>query len=478
MRLFLLWLFVAGCQCGESPEGSSAEAPKLPPEASPSPANPVLFIAVDGLACDLAAPLMKSGQMPNVSALASRGRFGTVATAYPTQSPIIWTTIATGVGQEKHGINGFLANGTERMAKAKSDKRHGNATRKEIVQNEWKKAKRKAAEAGQPPPNRKRVRRRIKRKLKSGLPLVQSVDRKVKALWNIADDAGLNVATVGWWVTWHVEKVNGVMIAQTNTTLPNETEAIERNRKGSVIADFPGQVWPTSLEPMLNQTLTEVDASLDANVERIFGRPHDPSFGRVWDALWNQSMWSIRSDAAYHTLALDLMKTAEKPYDLFMVYYGGTDVLAHRFFRAFRPDEYTDRPSEAEIAAFGTIIPSYYQEFDRMLGELVAAAPKNANIIVVSDHGMHAENTDKVYTRKINSGGHHDAPAACLFAAGPDIRKPKKGFDVNNFELDQLPQYAKIIGLTPTVVRLLKLPIAEDLEGMVKRGIIRRSFLS
>jgi hypothetical protein len=359
----------------------------------------------------------------------------------------------------------------------------GDDSQREIVQKEWVKAKAKATAAGEAPPTRKAIRKSIKRKLRAQLPLVQSVDRKVKALWNIADDAGLNVATVGWWVTWPVEKVNGVMIAQTNTTQANtaqanKTKTRSRTKKGSLFADFPGQVWPQSLETLLNRTLLAVDASMDTSVERIFGRPHDDGLGKVWNKMWRQSMWSVRSDAVYHALALDLMRTTEKPYDLFMVYYGGTDVLAHRFFRAFRPDEYTDRPSEAEIAAFGTIIPSYYQEFDRMLGELVAAAPKNANIIVVSDHGMHAENTDKVYTRKINSGGHHDAPAACLFAAGPDIRKPKKGFDVNNFELDQLPQYAKIIGLTPTVVRLLKLPIAEDLEGMVKRGIIRRSFLS
>ena len=37
--------------------------------------------------------------------------------------------------------------------------------------------------------------------------------RRVKALWNIASDRGLDVAVVGWWATWPPETVRGSIVS-------------------------------------------------------------------------------------------------------------------------------------------------------------------------------------------------------------------------------------------------------------------------
>ncbi len=491
MRMLLFTLFALGCQCGD--EGTLSEVPLQPsgssksfvtapvPHAQP---NPLVLVGADGFSCRHALPMMKAGQLPNLTKLTNRGVLGKVKTSKPTQSPIIWTTIATGQPPKKHGVMGFLAKGSERFKQAKHDlEEHFSEAVIEEMANELT-----AAEAeGRPPKEMTRIWHKVKKKQTKDMPLAQTFDRKVKALWNMAGEAGLNVASVGWWVTWPVEQINGVMVAQTNTvktpSVDSSTPGKFGNRKGGVISDFPGQVWPAAFEPLLDRKLTLVDSTMDERVKRIFGRPHVEGLGRAYDLFWRQSLWSIRSDAIYHEIALELLRTSEKPMDLLMVYYGGTDVLAHRFFRWFRPQAFRHPARPGTVEAFGDVIPAYYRELDRMVGELVAASPENANIMVVSDHGMYAVNTNVKLRPNASkkgarlSGGHHNAPPACLVAAGPDIRRRRKTFDLNASTYEMLPLFQSIYSITPTVLTLLNLPLAEDMSGSPIKMVLRKKFL-
>ena len=169
-----------------------------------------------------------------------------------------------------------------------------------------------------------------------------------------------------------------------------------------------------------------------------------------------------------------------------MVYYGGTDVLAHRFFRWWHPQDFTHQPSEAQLKAYGHIMPSYYREFDRMLGELMDRAPENANIIVVSDHGMHAVNADKPFKGDLKegetggrrlSGGHHTAPPACLVAAGPQIIKPTKPLEIDKLEAGTIPKMGRVLTITPTILHILGIPTARDMKGHPSRQILDAAFL-
>ena len=69
---------------------------------------PTLLFAVDGLEWDVLLPLVQRGEAPAFAELMARGVFGELQTLKPTWSPVIWTTIATGKGPEKHGIEGFV----------------------------------------------------------------------------------------------------------------------------------------------------------------------------------------------------------------------------------------------------------------------------------------------------------------------------------------------------------------------------------
>ncbi len=423
------WLCLGLAGCSGEPEVPS------PTAIASSPPTSVLLIGADGFACDLAQPMLEAGELPHLAGLIQRGVFGNVATLRPTKSPVIWTTIATGVGKRKHGIKGFL----NRPGKAVS------------------------AEAGpEADPSRKK-------------DLVRSTDRKVKALWNILTDAGRRVASIGWWVTYPVEPVNGVMVAQTNTVKPKRTEKAVLTLKGAVYADHPGQVWPLEREGQLNGQIQAVEAGLDRRVLRIFGGPFDKRFGAAWNNMWTGSLWSMRSDAIYHALSLDLLRSKTASYDLFMVYYGGTDVLAHRFFRWLKPERFAHPPAPEEVAAFQDIIPAYYRELDRMVGELVAAAPQDANIILVSDHGMGAHEPERPFLGNdpagtSQTGGHKDAPPACLVAAGPHIQSAGTG-------LVPASHLGSVHMITPTVLALLQLPVGEDMGGRPSEKIIDPAYL-
>jgi hypothetical protein len=192
--------------------------------------------------------------------------------------------------------------------------------------------------------------------------------------------------------------------------------------------------------------------------------------------MWTGSLWSMRSDAIYHELSLELLREEGPEYDLFMVYFGGTDVLGHRFFRWFKPELYAHRPAPEELAAFQDIIPAYYRELDRMVGELVSAAPEDANIILVSDHGMGAIMTKQPFigndpSGTSQSGGHRNAPPACLVAAGPHILRTDTG-------ITPAAHLGSVHMITPTVLALLQLPVGKDMGGRPSKKIIDPAYLA
>lgn len=91
----------------------------------------VLVIGFDGLDHDLTQKMMNDGILPNLEALAARGGFLPLSPTTPAQSPVSWSSMATGMGPGKTGIDDFLAR----------DFSHGDVrARLGLVDLEWSKA--------------------------------------------------------------------------------------------------------------------------------------------------------------------------------------------------------------------------------------------------------------------------------------------------------------------------------------------------
>ena len=129
------------------------------PQAAPPSGHPLLLIGMDGGEWSVIEDLWAQGKMPNFKRLADGGVRAPLKTKYG-QSPVIWTTIATGHNPDVHGITGFVV----------------------------------ATDDGDVP--------------------VSSDMRTVPAIWNITSSAGLKTHVVGWWGAWPAEPVNGVNISE------------------------------------------------------------------------------------------------------------------------------------------------------------------------------------------------------------------------------------------------------------------------
>ena len=122
--------------------------------------NKVLLIGWDAADWKIIDKLMANGLMPAMKKLVDGGVRGKLATLDPPLSPMLWTSIATGVRPYKHGVSGFVE--------------HDG---------------------------------------KGNVRPVSSHYRKVKAIWNMMTMEGYKSNIIGWWPSNPVESINGCMVS-------------------------------------------------------------------------------------------------------------------------------------------------------------------------------------------------------------------------------------------------------------------------
>ena len=423
-RLILAVLALAGCGGGES---------ALP--ASDGPAAPVLLVGADGLDWSLALPLLRSGELPNLAALVEGGAVASLGTLAPTWSPRLWTTVATGKEPAVHGIEDFVRYDETRTP----------------------------------------------------VSLYTQEDRRTKAHWNILSDAGVGVDTIGWWMTFPVEPVDGLMVAQTNSPVADDGTR-SGPEKGVLREGVPHQVWPPEREAEVFARFREVDAGLDATLARTYGevQPYSDEAAERWEAC----RWAFRADNTYLELALARAARPEGPAPVTAVYLGGTDVVGHRFFAAHRPGPFGLAPDHPEVTTFGDVIPDTYRFLDAALGRLVAAWPPDSTVVLVSDHGMVSLHREALHRGLFverdgrmgisNTGGHPVEPGTgprrgVLVVAGPGARpgagRPS-GTAIVDLRLADVAPVGGLLDVLPTLLALCGLPAGEDMPGRVLTELV------
>jgi predicted AlkP superfamily phosphohydrolase/phosphomutase len=68
----------------------------------------VVIVGLDGLEPTIVDSLLAAGELPHLAALRAQGGFSRVGTTTPAQTPVAWSTFATGVNPGRHGIFDFL----------------------------------------------------------------------------------------------------------------------------------------------------------------------------------------------------------------------------------------------------------------------------------------------------------------------------------------------------------------------------------
>jgi predicted AlkP superfamily phosphohydrolase/phosphomutase len=373
----------------------------------------VMLIGLDALEWDILNPLIAEGKLPNFEKLINNGTSGHILSGGETESPILWTTIATGKLKDQHGIQGYFSTGDD-------DPKH--------------------------------------------IPYT-SADRKVAALWNIIGMEDRDVACFGWWCTWPAEKVNGVMVSACAPWDP-----VQYFRRGlSTDKNTQSQLtYPASLYNKIKPEIVSDKSVTWADLQRFVNmdNPNDPVFEskRVEPCVNYVLPWSIATDRSYVQIAEDLL--GKKKYDLSMIYIQGTDTTAHKFW-AFREGGKTlhnilttyDLHPENQATYekyFGHVIDNYYIYADELVGRLLAKADNKTVVIITSDHGFGPSTTplEGRWEGHTFSGDHRERGTVIM--SGPGIRKGKKLSEDN-------PPH--VYDITPTVLAILGLPLANDMVG-------------
>ncbi len=68
----------------------------------------VIVIGLDGLEPKIVETMLAAGELPHLDGLRARGGFSRVATTTPAQTPVAWSTFATGTNPGGHGIFDFI----------------------------------------------------------------------------------------------------------------------------------------------------------------------------------------------------------------------------------------------------------------------------------------------------------------------------------------------------------------------------------
>ena len=380
--------------------------------------RPLLFVAADGLEWDVLLKLMGEGVLPNLAALARDGFAAELQTLDVTLSPVIWTTIATGKRPHEHGITDF-------WYRDRDDAPH----------------------------------------------LFHSMHRQSKALWNLYDEAGLATDVVGWWCTYPIEPIRGGMVAQTSTRAQIEIKDGGVIWKGGYLKGVQHQVWPPERQQAMDDHAQELHdaivAGRDPLVER-FGPPPDAN-RPLPTQLWSALRTAYYADLLFRAAAFDTLDAAaaqgSAPPDALLLYLGSVDVASHMFWRYFEPERFDDKPSNADVAALGSVIPAAYRFVDETVGELRKRAP-DADLLLLSDHGFHAVAMKDTFpdsrTGRADSGNHQDAPAAALLAIGPSFRKQPLAAGATRAELRSVGSVEDVL---PTLLVRAGLPYATDFAG-------------
>ena len=289
----------------------------------------VLFIGIDALDWTLLEPLMAEGRLPTITRLVRGGVRADLHTLTPMLSPLIWTSMATGVGPERHGILDFFV----------KDPQTGN------------------------------------------LVPATSAARRVPAFWNIATNYGRRVNVVGWLATWPAETINGTLVSDRFGFLAYAAGQVRDEQAEDVVspASYMAEARRLAFRPD-ELSFEKVTRFLDISRAELAGAR---TGGYRRGNLINNFVLTYATAETYRRIGVDLLS---RPADLTAVYFEFIDAMGH-LFMPYAPPR---RPgvSVADFDRYRDAVKIGYVEMDRIVGSLVAAAGDSTLVLIASDHGF------------------------------------------------------------------------------------------
>lgn len=234
----------------------------------------IVVIGWDAADWKVINPLLEQGKLPGLQSVMNRGVHGKIQTLDPPLSPMLWTSIATGVRADKHGITGFV----------------------------------------EPTPSG------------DGIRPVTSTSRKVKAIWNILNQNGWKSNVVAWWPSNPAEPINGVMVSNLYQLASKEkmeewempAGTIHPESMNEIMAEFrvhPHEITLAMMYPFVPDVMENVELRREKKTVMISK--------------------TISQAASVHAASTYLMQETE--WDFMAVYHDAIDHFCHIAMRYYPP---------------------------------------------------------------------------------------------------------------------------------------------
>lgn len=174
--------------------------------------------------------------------------------------------------------------------------------------------------------------------------------RRGASIWRLLSDAGKKVVVLNVPMTYPPEPVNGVLISGFDAP--------------GTDADF---VYPREL-------LSEIVRQLGPYQLRDYPQGQTP-----------ESFLKQINELLEFRRKLTNYMMEHREWDFFMMVFGETDLVQHAYWQYTDPSFSTI--SDEDRKKFGNAIRQIYIKMDEVVGELIANAPEDTQVLLMSDHG-------------------------------------------------------------------------------------------
>jgi predicted AlkP superfamily phosphohydrolase/phosphomutase len=386
---FLAAIALYGCEDSRDGDAKRAGVPK------------VVLVGIDAADWKVVNQLFASGDLVHLQKIARAGAFGSLGsiTWKPRGGPALqWTTMATGRWPDEHGVLvDYVSRPDERGYRGP----------------------------------------------------VQSGSRRVRAIWNVLGEQGIQVGVSGWPATWPAERVNGRMASHfqkfRSMTFDYEKtvrRSLQLTNTGSIYADRGlNQTHPRSFHDEIGPIIAAAEATEDVEMLRTF-----PSLENASRRVFFDLKWNFVANEIGLGIATRLLEDPSLSFVTFVQH--GIDAAFHRAHRVVTAEPFVLEPDPQTPE----LMKEYYAYIDGSLGEVLASIGDDAIVIVASEHGT--------------SGGRHAKLAidGILAVAGAGVRR---GLRIEN---------ALLMDLFPTILYIYDLPIPRDVDGRVLTELFTEEF--
>lgn len=175
--------------------------------------------------------------------------------------------------------------------------------------------------------------------------IASTLERRVKTFWEVAEQAGLRTASVNWWATWPAAESSGIVVSD---------RAILRLERGGPL---DAEIAPAAVYERLRSQWSVIQEAAKRDVGSQMFR--QPSVG-IPDEVQNTLTRSAVLDATLVKLAEEVQRQVD--LDLLVVYLPGLDIAQHTLLSG----ETTAPPSELKLRI--SALAEYYAFLNQITG--------------------------------------------------------------------------------------------------------------